>query len=163
MYSGFLLLYIHIWMYALPCFKLSENEPGACFFLPESKMTVYLHSLLSLIQPCILPIIGQGCRISRIQLLLYFPPFWITYSAVCWRLRPRWFSVRVLLCCRHRAVNLFLQTYSTVWLDEENTGQEVLIEDLTVSARSAMTCCKPMLLWNILGLVVGSLYTWNCR
>ncbi|XP_043197981.1 ryanodine receptor-like isoform X5 [Amphibalanus amphitrite] len=34
---------------------------------------------------------------------------------------------------RHRAVNLFLQTYSNVWLSDENSGQEVLIEDLTQS------------------------------
>lgn len=34
---------------------------------------------------------------------------------------------------RHRAVNLFLRTYREYWLADENVGQEVVIQDLTVS------------------------------
>ncbi|RWS13212.1 ryanodine receptor-like protein, partial [Dinothrombium tinctorium] len=60
-----------------------------------------------------------------------------------------WFSVisnhrkRVVIAClsspplytikRHRAMNLFLRIYNELWLDEENVGQERLIEDLTQS------------------------------
>ncbi|XP_037073438.1 ryanodine receptor-like [Pollicipes pollicipes] len=42
-------------------------------------------------------------------------------------------STPMYTVARHRAVNLFLQTYSNVWLSDENVGQEVLIEDLTQS------------------------------
>lgn len=34
---------------------------------------------------------------------------------------------------RHRAINLFARTYYELWLQDENVGQEVLIEDLTQS------------------------------
>ena len=34
---------------------------------------------------------------------------------------------------RHIAINLFLRTYRDMWLNDENTGQEVLIDHLTVS------------------------------
>ncbi|RWS25891.1 ryanodine receptor-like protein, partial [Leptotrombidium deliense] len=34
---------------------------------------------------------------------------------------------------RHRAMNLFLRIYNELWLTDENTGQEQLIEDLTQS------------------------------
>jgi hypothetical protein len=34
---------------------------------------------------------------------------------------------------RHRACNIFARTYYELWLEEENLGQEVMIEDLTVS------------------------------
>ena len=34
---------------------------------------------------------------------------------------------------RHVAVNLFLRTYRELWLDDENSGQELLIDHLTVS------------------------------
>lgn len=33
---------------------------------------------------------------------------------------------------RHRACNIFARTYYELWLQEENVGQEVMIEDLTV-------------------------------
>ena len=33
---------------------------------------------------------------------------------------------------RHIAINLFLRTYRELWLDDENSGQEVLIDHLTV-------------------------------
>lgn len=33
---------------------------------------------------------------------------------------------------RHRACNIFARTYYELWLQEENIGQEVMIEDLTV-------------------------------
>lgn len=33
---------------------------------------------------------------------------------------------------RHRACNIFAKTYKDLWLQEENVGQEVMIEDLTV-------------------------------
>lgn len=33
---------------------------------------------------------------------------------------------------RHRAINIFARTYYELWLQEENVGQEVMIEDLTV-------------------------------
>ena len=32
---------------------------------------------------------------------------------------------------KHTATNLFLKTYREMWLDDENTGQEVLIDHLT--------------------------------
>lgn len=32
---------------------------------------------------------------------------------------------------RHRACNIFARTYHEEWLQEENVGQEVMIEDLT--------------------------------
>jgi len=36
---------------------------------------------------------------------------------------------------RHRAINLFLRTYQELWLADENIGQEVIIEDLTVKEK----------------------------
>lgn len=33
---------------------------------------------------------------------------------------------------RHRVVNIFLRSYHELWLQDENVGQEVMIEDLTV-------------------------------
>ncbi|KAG1681767.1 Ryanodine receptor [Nymphon striatum] len=38
---------------------------------------------------------------------------------------------------RHSAINIFLGTYKDLWLQEENTGQEILIEDLTQSFEDA--------------------------
>lgn len=35
-------------------------------------------------------------------------------------------------CYRHRACNIFARTYYELWLQEENVGQEIMIEDLTV-------------------------------
>ncbi|XP_035212318.1 ryanodine receptor-like isoform X2 [Stegodyphus dumicola] len=40
---------------------------------------------------------------------------------------------------RHRAINIFLQIYKEMWLEEENTGQEQLIENLTQSFEDAET------------------------
>lgn len=34
---------------------------------------------------------------------------------------------------RHRAINIFIRTYFEFWLQDENVGQEVMIEDLTQS------------------------------
>lgn len=34
---------------------------------------------------------------------------------------------------RHRAINIFLGTYTDLWLTIESSGQEILIEDLTES------------------------------
>ncbi len=34
---------------------------------------------------------------------------------------------------RHAAINLFVRTYRESWLQDENNGQEVLIDHLTVS------------------------------
>ncbi|XP_069698288.1 ryanodine receptor isoform X7 [Periplaneta americana] len=34
---------------------------------------------------------------------------------------------------RHRAINIFVRTYHELWLQDENVGQEVMIEDLTQS------------------------------
>ncbi|CAH0546152.1 unnamed protein product [Brassicogethes aeneus] len=34
---------------------------------------------------------------------------------------------------RHRAINIFIRTYRDLWLQDENIGQEVMIEDLTQS------------------------------
>lgn len=34
---------------------------------------------------------------------------------------------------RHRACNIFARTYFELWLQEENVGQEIMIEDLTVT------------------------------
>ncbi|XP_067007679.2 ryanodine receptor [Anabrus simplex] len=38
---------------------------------------------------------------------------------------------------RHRAINIFIRTYHELWLQEENVGQEVMIEDLTQSFEDA--------------------------
>nr|CAD7424343.1 unnamed protein product [Timema monikensis] len=38
---------------------------------------------------------------------------------------------------RHRAINIFVRTYHECWLQEENVGQEVMIEDLTQSFEDA--------------------------
>ncbi|KAK4873043.1 hypothetical protein RN001_015072 [Aquatica leii] len=38
---------------------------------------------------------------------------------------------------RHRAINIFARTYHELWLQDENLGQEVLIEDLTQSFEDA--------------------------
>nr|AXA98483.1 Ryanodine receptor [Sesamia inferens] len=38
---------------------------------------------------------------------------------------------------RHRACNIFARTYYELWLEEENKGQEVMIEDLTQSFEDA--------------------------
>ncbi|KAL6426510.1 hypothetical protein ACFW04_009145 [Cataglyphis niger] len=38
---------------------------------------------------------------------------------------------------RHRAINIFARTYYELWLQEENVGQEVMIEDLTQSFEDA--------------------------
>ncbi|KAK8772573.1 hypothetical protein V5799_024183 [Amblyomma americanum] len=35
--------------------------------------------------------------------------------------------------CRHRAINIFLTVYKDLWLQEENVGQEQLIDDLTTT------------------------------
>lgn len=37
---------------------------------------------------------------------------------------------------RHRAINIFARTYYELWLQDENVGQEVMIEDLTVRKRN---------------------------
>lgn len=42
-------------------------------------------------------------------------------------------TVSIDLPFRHRACNIFAKTFYEMWLQEENTGQEVVIEDLTVS------------------------------
>ena len=39
---------------------------------------------------------------------------------------------------RHVAVNLFLRTFRELWLEDENSGQEVLIDHLTVSISSSV-------------------------
>uniref|UniRef100_A0A6P7G955 Ryanodine receptor-like n=1 Tax=Diabrotica virgifera virgifera TaxID=50390 RepID=A0A6P7G955_DIAVI len=38
---------------------------------------------------------------------------------------------------RHRAINIFIRTYRDFWLQDENVGQEVMIEDLTLSFEDA--------------------------
>ncbi|XP_071050495.1 ryanodine receptor isoform X2 [Onthophagus taurus] len=38
---------------------------------------------------------------------------------------------------RHRAINIFIRSYYDLWLQDENVGQEVLIEDLTQSFEDA--------------------------
>lgn len=43
----------------------------------------------------------------------------------------------VCSCCRHRAINIFARTYHELWLQDENVGQEVMIEDLTQSFEDA--------------------------
>ncbi|CAG0880143.1 unnamed protein product [Darwinula stevensoni] len=37
----------------------------------------------------------------------------------------------------HRAINLFLRSYAGLWLEDENVGQEVVIEDLTMTFEEA--------------------------
>lgn len=41
------------------------------------------------------------------------------------------------LSFRHRAINIFARTYYELWLQDENVGQEVMIEDLTQSFEDA--------------------------
>lgn len=41
-----------------------------------------------------------------------------------------------LIYFRHRAINIFARTYYELWLQDENVGQEVMIEDLTVRIRN---------------------------
>ncbi|XP_017777975.1 PREDICTED: ryanodine receptor [Nicrophorus vespilloides] len=48
-------------------------------------------------------------------------------AVACLRCRP------LYKISRHRAINLFARTYYELWLQDENVGQEVLIEDLTQS------------------------------
>lgn len=43
------------------------------------------------------------------------------------------FSLTIHYEHRHRACNIFARTYYELWLQEENVGQEIMIEDLTVS------------------------------
>lgn len=50
-------------------------------------------------------------------------------------------SLQTNISHRHRAVNLFLRTYREYWLSDENVGQEVVIEDLTVSIRYEGAMC----------------------
>jgi hypothetical protein len=38
-----------------------------------------------------------------------------------------------ILFYRHRAINIFIRSYYELWLQDENVGQEVMIEDLTQS------------------------------
>ncbi|KAK6632420.1 hypothetical protein RUM44_007462 [Polyplax serrata] len=38
---------------------------------------------------------------------------------------------------RHRSINIFVRTYYELWLQDENTGQEIMIEDLTQSFEDA--------------------------
>ncbi|KAL0274262.1 UNVERIFIED_CONTAM: hypothetical protein PYX00_006731 [Menopon gallinae] len=38
---------------------------------------------------------------------------------------------------RHRSINIFVKTYYELWLQEENVGQEIMIEDLTQSFEDA--------------------------
>ncbi|KAL3284793.1 hypothetical protein HHI36_018934 [Cryptolaemus montrouzieri] len=38
---------------------------------------------------------------------------------------------------RHRAINIFIRSYCELWLQDENVGQEVMIEDLTQSFEDA--------------------------
>ncbi|XP_023317849.1 ryanodine receptor isoform X1 [Trichogramma pretiosum] len=38
---------------------------------------------------------------------------------------------------RHRAINIFVRTYYELWLQDENVGQEVMIEDLTQTFEDA--------------------------
>lgn len=41
--------------------------------------------------------------------------------------------ITIIYSLRHRACNIFARTYFELWLQEENVGQEIMIEDLTVS------------------------------
>jgi len=47
---------------------------------------------------------------------------------------------------RHAAINLFLKTYRELWLDDENNGQEVLIDHLTVRNANFMLALFPFFL-----------------
>lgn len=42
-------------------------------------------------------------------------------------------SVNCLLLFRHRAINLFLPTFRDKWLRDEDSGIDVLVEDITVT------------------------------
>lgn len=47
---------------------------------------------------------------------------------------------------RHKACNIFARTYCDLWLEEENVGQEIMIQDLTVSCRSLL--CYSLLIFS---------------
>merc|ERR1712203_462787 len=38
---------------------------------------------------------------------------------------------------KHAAINLFLRTYTDLWLNDENSGQEVIIDHLTMTFEKA--------------------------
>ena len=38
---------------------------------------------------------------------------------------------------KHAAINLFLRTYTDLWLNDENSGQEVIIDHLTMTFEEA--------------------------
>ena len=38
---------------------------------------------------------------------------------------------------QHAAINLFLRTYTDLWLNDENSGQEVIIDHLTMTFEEA--------------------------
>ena len=46
---------------------------------------------------------------------------------------------------RHRAINLFLKAYSTQWLQKEQPGHRMLIENITVCNVSAIHICVRVL------------------
>lgn len=74
-------------------------------------------------------------RRMRITILLLFD----CLNPNSWNLnQPNQFCFHVILCThkRHRACNIFARTYYELWLQEENVGQEIMIEDLTVSFRN---------------------------
>jgi hypothetical protein len=48
------------------------------------------------------------------------------------RICPKNLRILTLSYFRHKAINIFLRTYQELWLSDENVGQEVIIEDLTV-------------------------------
>lgn len=45
---------------------------------------------------------------------------------------PALSNLWIISIFRHRVVNIFLRSYYELWLQDENVGQEVMIEDLTV-------------------------------
>lgn len=47
------------------------------------------------------------------------------------------FCTIYVISYRHRAINIFIRTYHELWLQDENVGQEVMIEDLTQSFEDA--------------------------
>lgn len=58
--------------------------------------------------------------------------FCFAFSLVIQKKRKPFVPNSKLIFYRHRVCNIFARTYYELWLQDENIGQEIMIEDLTV-------------------------------
>lgn len=69
-----------------------------------------------------------------------------TYSLIVNLLRKKLINIVIkTYSFRHRGINIFARTYYELWLQDENVGQEVMIEDLTVITAYIISS-----IWNII-------------